>query len=110
MDNKLAFNTAHSRTRPIVAENSNLKYRVVFAFQLKKAIAEQSKKVTTLHADKSVTVAHIAKQKLTVNKKVAFVGDYIEPTVKDDNLESPFFMLSLTLIIFALTFHVISLL
>ena len=99
MDNKLAFNTAHNRTRPIVAENPNLKYRVVFAFQLKKAIAEQSKKVT---------VAYIAKPKLTVSKKVAMVGDYKKPTVKNDNFKLPFFMISSILIIFALTLQAIN--
>ena len=108
MDNKLAFNTAHSRTRAIVAENPTLKYRVVFAFQLKKAIAEQPKKVTTLHANGLATVAYIAKPKLTVNKKVAMVGDYKKHTIKNDSLKLPFFMLSSILIIFALTLQAIN--
>ena len=110
MSNKVTFNTAHSRTRVIVAKNPTLKYRVVFAFQLKKAIAEQPKKVTTLHANGLVTVAYIAKPKKTVNKKVAMVGDYKKPTVKNDNLALPFLMLSSILIVFALAFHTINLL
>ena len=109
MDKKITFDTAHSRTRVIMEKNPNLKYRVVFAFQLKKAIAEQPKKVTTLHADKSVTVAYIAKPKKTVNKKVALVGDYKKPTVKNDNLALPFFMLSSILIIFAIALQAINL-
>ena len=110
MDKKITFNTAHSRTRVIMEKNPNLKYRVVFAFQLKKAIAEQPKKVTTLHANGLATVAYIAKPKLTVNKKVAMVGDYKKPTVKNGSLELPFFMLSSILIVFAIAFHTINLL
>ena len=110
MDNKLAFNTAHIRTRAIVAKNPTLKYRIVFSFQLKKAIAEQPKKVTTLHANGLATVAYIAKPKKTVNKKVAMVGDYKKPTVKNDNIKLPFFMLSSLFIIFAIAFHVMNLL
>ena len=110
MDNKITFNTAHSRTRVIMEKNPNLKYRVVFSFQLKKAIAEQQKKVTALNADKSVTVAYIAKPKKTVNKKVALVGDYKKPTVKNADLELPFFMMSSILIVFAIAFHTINLL
>ena len=110
MDNKLAFNTAHIRTRAIVAKNPTLKYRIVFSFQLKKAISEQHKKVTTLHANGLATVAYIAKPKKTVNKKVAMVGDYKKPDVKKDSLELPFFMLSSLFIIFAIAFHVMNLL
>ena len=110
MDNKLAFNTAHSRTRPIVAKNPNLKYRVVFAFQLKKAIAEQPKNALKLHANGLATVAYIAKPKKAVNKKVAMVGDYKKPTIKKDNFKLSFFMLSSLLIIFALALQAINLL
>ena len=117
MDKKFTFNTAHSRTRVIMEKNPNLKYRIVFSFQLKRAIAEQPKKVTTLHANGLAThanglatVAYIAKPKKTVNKKVAMVGDYIKPTVKKDSLELPFFMLSSLFIIFAIAFHVMNLL
>ena len=110
MDNKLAFNTAHSRTRVIMEKNQNLKYRIVFSFQLKKAIAEQHKKVTTLHANGLVTVAYTAKPNLTVNKKVALVGDYKKPTIKNDNIKLPFFMLSSMLIIFAIALQAINLL
>lgn len=110
MSNKITFNTAHSRTRVIMEKNPALKYRVVFAFQLKKAIAEQPKKVTTLHANGLATVAYIAKPKKTVNKKVALVGDYKKPTIKKDNLELPFFMLSSILIIFAIALQAINLL
>lgn len=85
MDNKLAFDTAHSRTRTIVAKNPTLKYRIVFSFQLKKAIAEQ-------------------------HKKVALVGDYKKPTIKNDNIKLPFFMLSSMLIIFAIALQAINLL
>ena len=109
MDNKAIFNTAHSKTRAIVAKNPVLKYRIVFSFQLKKAIAEQQKKVTALNADKSVTVAYIAKPK-KVNKKVAMIGDYKKPIVKKDSLELPFFMMSSILIICALTLQAINLL
>ena len=112
MDKKITFNTAHSRTRVIMEKNPNLKYRIVFSFQLKKAIAEQPKKVTTLqlHANGLATVAHIAKPKKIVNKKVALVGDYKKPDVKKDSLELPFFMLSSLFIIFAIAFHVMNLL
>lgn len=109
MDKKITFNTAHSRTRVIMQKNPDLKYRIVFSFQLKKAIAEQQKKVTALNADKSVTVAYVAKPK-KVNKKVAFVGDYKKPTVNNENLELPLFMMSSVLIIFAIVFHTINLL
>ena len=108
MDKKITFNTAHSRTRVIMEKNPALKYRVVFAFQLKKAIAEQHKKVTTLHANGLATVAHIAKPEKTVNKKVALVGDYKKPTVKNDNLALPFLMLSSILIVFALALQAIN--
>ena len=104
MDKKIVFNTAHSRTRPIVAKNPNLKYRVVFAFQLKKAIAEQHKKVTTLHAKPSKKVSK------KIDKKVAMVGDYKKPTIKNDNIKLPFFMLSSMLIIFAIALQAINLL
>ena len=119
MDKKITFNTAHSRTRVIMEKNPALKYRVVFAFQLKKAIAEQPKKVTTLHANGLVTVELVNKKAdakpakkayKKVNKKVAMVGDYIKPTVKNDNIKLPFFMLSSILIIFALAFHTVNLL
>ena len=110
MDKKITFNTAHSRTRVIMEKNPNLKYRIVFSFQLKKAIAEQPKKVTTLHANGLATVAYIAKPKKTVTKKVALVGDYKKPDVKKDSLELPFFMLSSLFIIFAIAFHVMNLL
>ena len=66
--------------------------------------------MTTLHADKSVTVAYIAKPKLTINKKVAMVGDYKNPDVKNDNIKLPFFMLSSILIIFAIALQAINLL
>ena len=120
MNNKAIFNTAHSRTRAIVAENPNLKYRVVFAFQLKKAISEQHKKVTTLqlHANGLSTVEPVNKKadakqsknvsKKIVNKKVALVGDYKKHTVKNDNFKLPFFMLSSLFIIFALTLQAIN--
>ena len=117
MDKKITFNTAHSRTRVIMEKNPNLKYRVVFAFQLKKAIAEKHEKVTTLHANGLVTVELVNKKAdakpskkayKKVNKKVAMVGDYIKPTVKNDNLELPFFMMSSILIIFALTLQAIN--
>lgn len=110
MSNKITFDTAHSRTRVIMEKNPNLKYRVVFSFQLKKAIAEQPKKVTTLHANGLATVAYIAKPKKIVNKKVALVGDYKKPTIKNDNIKLPFFMMSSILIIFAIAFHTINLL
>ena len=96
------FKQAHSSTRTIMKKNPNLKYRIVFSFQLKKAIAEQPKKVLRLHANGLATVAYIAKPKKTVNKKVAMVGDYKKPTVNNSNLELPFFMMSLILIIFAI--------
>ena len=89
MDNKAIFNTAHSKTRAIVAKNPALKYRVVFSFQLKKAIAEQPKKVTTLHANGLVLVELVNKKEdaktakkayKKVNKKVAMIGDYKKPT------------------------------
>ena len=119
MDKKITFNTAHSRTRVIMEKNPNLKYRVVFAFQLKKAIAEKHEKVTTLHANGLVTVELVNKKAdakpskkayKKVNKKVAMVGDYKKPTVKKDNFKLPFFMLSSLFIIFALAFHVMNLL
>ena len=85
----------------------------MFAFQLKKAIAEQPKKVTTLHANGLATTAYIAKPtarvaKKTVNKKVAMVGDYKKPTVKKDNFKLSFFMLSSLLIIFAIALQAIN--
>lgn len=122
MSNKITFDTAHGRTRVIMTNNPNLKYRIVFAFQLKKAIAEQHKhkKVTTLHANGVATVelvnkkadAKLAKKACKkVNKKVALVGDYIKPAVKNADLALPFFMTSsLILIVFAIAFHTINLL
>ena len=111
MDNKTIFNTAHSRTRVIMENNPNLKYRVVFSFQLKKAIAEQHKKVTTLHANGLSTVELVNKKACKkVNKKVAMVGDYIKPTVKNADLASAFLMLSSILIVFAIAFQTINLL
>ena len=111
MSNKITFTTAHSRTRVIMEKNPALKYRVVFAFQLKKAMAEQHKKVITLHANGLATVELVnkkadAKPSKKVNKKVALVGDYKKPTVKNADLELPLFMSSI-LIIFALTLQAI---
>ena len=103
MSNKITFTTAHSRTRVIMEKNPALKYRVVFAFQLKKAMAEQHKKVITLHANGLATVELVNKK---VNKKVAMIGDYKKPTVKNADLELPLFMSSI-LIIFALTLQAI---
>ena len=115
MSNKITFNTAHSRTRVIMEKNPNLKYRVVFSFQLKKAIAEQQKNVLRLHANGLATGADIAKPtarvaEKTVNKKVAMIGDYKKPTVKNADLELPFFMMSSILIIFAIALQAINLL
>ena len=119
MDKKIVFNTAHSHTRAIVAKNPTLKYRVVFSFQLKKAIAEQHKKVTTLHANGLLTVEPVNKKAdakpakkayKKVNKKVALVGDYKKPTAKNGNAKLSFLMLSSILIIFTLVFHTVNLL
>ena len=115
MDKKIVFNTAHSHTRAIVAKNPTLKYRVVFSFQLKKAIAEQHKKVTTLHANGLLTVEPVNKKAdanpaKKVNKKVAMVGDYKKPTVKNADLALLFFMMFSMLIIFAIAVQAINLL
>lgn len=103
MNKSEIFSLAHHNTRLKVLKNAllrrkKIKYNIIFKYELKKVINSQPQKVTIYNGSKKV------------NKACAMVGDYKRPTIANDSLETPFFILSVfaILIIFALTLQAIN--
>ena len=79
MNMSKAFQLAHRRTRTqkinAILLRREFKYKVTFAIELRKAIAEQPKKLTTLTQHGRI-VTFIKPAKKRINKACAMVGDY----------------------------------
>ena len=105
------FTLAHHETRKAFLKakllGQNFDYQVTFSFYLKELTNAQPQKVTT-YSNGVMTVSYAKKPK--VNKSCAMVGDYKKPSIANDSLELPFFILSVVaiLIIFALTLQAIN--
>ena len=105
------FSLAHHKTRieqlKAIALRREFSYHVTFSFYLKELTNAQPQKVTT-YSNGVMTVSYAKKPK--VNKSCAMVGDYKKPSIANDSLELPFFVLSVVaiLIIFALTLQAIN--
>ena len=109
MNKSQIFNLAHHKTRieqlKAIALGREFSYKITFSFYLKELSNAQPQKVTVCGykpAQKPV--------KKKVNKSCAMVGDYKKPTIANESLEMPFFILSVfaILIIFALTLQAIN--
>ncbi len=105
------FTLAHHKTRieklKAIALGRKFSYQVTFSFYLKELTNNQPQKVTT-YSNGIMLVSYAKKPK--VNKSCAMVGDYKKPSIANDSLELPFFILSsiAILIIFALTLQAIN--
>lgn len=103
------FSLAHHKTRieqlKAIALGRKFSYHVTFSFYLKELTNAEPQKVT-IYGYKPVDKA----VKKKVNKSCAMVGDYKKPSIANDSLELPFFILSVfaILIIFALTLQAIN--
>ena len=102
MTNSELFTLAHHETRKALLKakllGKDFNYQVTFSFYLKELINAQPQKVT------------VYGYKPKINKACAMVGDYKKPSIANDSLEMPFFILSVfaILIIFALTLQAIN--
>lgn len=111
MTNSELFTLAHHETRKALIKakllGKDFNYQVAFSFYLKELINKQPVKVTT-YSNGIMAVSYEKKPK--INKACAMVGDYKKPSIETDNLEMPYFILSVfaILIIFALTLQAIN--
>lgn len=109
MDKSIIFQLAHHKTRieqlKAIALRREFNYKLTFSFYLKELTNAQPQKVT-IYGYKPVDKA----VKPKVNKSCAMVGDYKKPSIANNSLEMPFFILSVfaILIIFALTLQAIN--
>ena len=103
MDKSQLFTLAHHETRKAFLKakllGNDFNYQITFSFYLKELVNNQPQ---------NETVSYQKKPK--VNKACAMVGDFKKPTIANDSLEMPFFILSMfaILIIFALTLQAIN--
>lgn len=111
MNKSQLFTLAHHETRKALLKakllGKDFNYQVTFSFYLKELISNQPQKVTT-YKNGIMAVSYAKKPK--VNKSCAMIGDYKKPSIANDSLELPFFILSsiAILIIFALTLQAIN--
>ena len=105
------FTLAHHETRKALLKakllGKDFNYHVTFSFYLKELTNAQPQKVTTFK-NGIMLVSYAKKPK--VNKACAMVGDYKKPSIANDSLELPFFILSVfaILIIYALALQAIN--
>ena len=111
MNKSQLFTLAHHETRKALLKakllGKEFNYQVMFSFYLKELINNQPQKVTTF-SNVIMLVSYAKKPK--INKACAMVGDYKKPSIANDSLELPFFILSsiAIIIIFALTLQAIN--